>query len=98
MVGKESLVKEENVGNLVLQVHLDLLEKKAKRELMVNQVLMVYQEHQETEVHQASGVPGVAMEAQVKRDLLENVDNQALLDQGEVLVNPEEMDSLDHQE
>lgn len=95
---KERLVQEANVGNLDLRVHLDLLEKKAKRELMVNQVLMVYQEHQEKEVHQVSEVPRAAMEVQVKRDLLENVELQAALDQGEVLVNLEEMESLDHQE
>lgn len=96
--GKERLVQEENVGNLDLRVHLDPLEKKAKRELMVNRALMVYQEHQEKEVHQVSGVPQVAMEFQVKRDLLENVELQAALDQGEVPVNLEEMECLDLQE
>lgn len=98
MVGKERPVQEENVVNLDLQVYPDLLEKKAKKEQMANQALMVYQEHQEKEVHQVSGVPQVAMESQVKRDLLESVEHQAAWDQGELLVNPEEMESLGHQE
>lgn len=93
-----SLAQEENVEKLDLQVLLDPLAKKGKRELMVNQALMVYQELQEKEVHQVSVGPQVAMESQVKRDLQENVEDQAVLDQEVVLVKLEEMESLGHQE
>lgn len=92
MVEKESLAQGENVEKLAHLVHKALQEKRVKEEIMVNQVLTVYREHQEKEVPQVSVGPRVAMVSLVKRDLLENVDPQAVLDLEEILGTLEEME------
>lgn len=94
MEEKENLDKEEKEVKLDLQVHQGQLVKKAKKELMVNQVLMVYQELQEREEPQVFEDPLEATEFLVKRGLLES---EGVLDplvlEG-MVVNLEEMVDL----